>query len=117
MFIPNTRANLHSRKTVKDNFGKYLYTAAISVPCAIVYLNVAVAQSSVRADTSGTRGQSEQNQGDARFLFPKSLKLKVGDVIFKDDHWLEVTEVTARRNVIGKLDHHQVEFRKVEPIL
>jgi hypothetical protein len=117
MFFPNTRCDLYSRKAVKNNFGKYNYTAKVSVPCALVGFNVDVQKSSVRADTSGSRGQAEQEQGVAILLFSKNLKLKLGDVVFIDDHWLEVTEVYARRNVLGKLDHHETHFRKVEPVV
>jgi hypothetical protein len=114
MFFPNTRCDLYSRKAVTNNFGKPTYASKVSVPCAVLYLDVAVAKSSVRADTSGTRGQAEQEQGDAAMLFPKRMALKVGDVVFKDDKWLEVTECEPRRDVLGKLDHHQVIFRKIE---
>ncbi len=114
MFFPNTRCDLYSRKAVKNNFVKPTYTGRISVPCAVIYLDVTVAKSSVRADTSGSRGQAEQEQGDAMLLFPRNLKLKLGDVVFKDDKWLEVIECEPRRDVLGKLDHHQITFRKIE---
>lgn len=116
MFFPNTRCDLYSRRTAKDNFGRYTYAPKTSVPCSVIFLDVSVQKSSVRADTSGSRGQAEQFQGDAMLLFPKTLKLAEGDVIFKDDRWLEVVEVEPRRDVIGKLDHYQVTFRKVEPV-
>lgn len=112
MFIPNTRCALYVRSAVADNFGKYTFAAPLSVPCSIVYLDVKVAKSSVRADTSGSRGQADQVQGDARILFPKTVStIKPGDVVFKDGKWIEVIEVEPRRTAIGGIDHYQAEFR------
>lgn len=116
MFLPNTRADLYRRSTESNNFGKHEYSTRKSVPCSVIYLNVASKKSSVRADTSGSRGQADQMEGDARFCFPLYVALQIGDAVFKDDTWLEIIEIEPRRNVLGQLDHNQVEFAKIEPI-
>lgn len=116
MFIPNTKCDLHRRSTSRDNFGRFNYHPKVKAPCAVIFLDVTIQKSSVRADTSGSRGQAEQFQGDAMLLFPKNLAITEGDVTFIDNRWLEVIEVEPRRNVLGKLDHLQVVLRKVEPI-
>jgi hypothetical protein len=116
MFLPNTRADLYRRAATANNFGRFSHDKKRSVPCGVIYLNVSAQKSSVRADTSGSRGQAEQMEGDARILFPIFVKVNVGDAIFKDEIWLEVIEVEPRRNLLGQLDHYQVELKKVEPI-
>lgn len=116
MFFPNTKCDLYRRSTTSDNFGRYHYADKVSAPCAVIFLDVTIQKSSVRADTSGSRGQAEQFQGDAMILFVKRQAITEGDVIFIDGRWLEVIEVEPRRNVLGKLDHLQVVLRKVEPI-
>lgn len=114
MFFPNTHADLYVRSANANNFGRFTYTKRKGVPCAIVYLNVSAQKSSVRADTSGSRGQADQMQGDARILIPKTLVVEEGDVFFKDRLWLEVIEAEPRRNVLGQLDHYQIELKKIE---
>ena len=116
MFLPNTRADFFRRSNEANNFGRYTYAPKRSVPVGIIYTNVASAKSAVRADTSGSRGQAEQMQGDARLLVPIYVSVKEGDVFFKDGLWLEVSEVEPRRNVLGQLDHFQIELNKIEPI-
>lgn len=116
MFFPNTRCDLYRRSTSKDNFGRFQYNPKVSTPCAVIFLDVTIQKSSVRADTSGSRGQAEQFQGDAMLLFPKHIRLTEGDVTFIDSKWLEIIEVEPRRNVMGRVDHLQVVLRKVEPI-
>ena len=114
MFIPNTRADFYERSNKANNFGRYSYLARRSIPCGVIFLNVSAKKSSVRADTSGSRGQAEQMEGDARILIPVFVKIKEGDVIFKDNLWLEVIEVEPRRNLLGQLDHFQIELEKIE---
>lgn len=116
MFIPNTFADFYRRSNTADNFGRFTFAPKRSIPCAIIHLNVSAKKSSVRADTSGSRGQAEQMEGDARFLTPVYAPVEEGDVFFKDDLWLEVIEVEPRRNLLGVLDHNQIELRKIEPI-
>lgn len=116
MFFPNTRADLYRRTKKVNNFGRAVYEPRKSVPCAVVHMNVSAQKSSVRADTSASRGQAEQMQGDARILVPIYVDVKEGDVFQKDHIWIEVIEVEPRRNVLGQLDHYQIELAKVEPI-
>lgn len=116
MFIPNTTCDLYSKLTTTNNFGRHGFAPKRTVKCSVIFLDITVQKSSVRADTSGSRGQADQTQGDARLLFPKVLTLKLGDVIFKDGHWLEVIEYNPMRDVLGHIDHNQAEFRKHEVV-
>jgi hypothetical protein len=116
MFIPNTTCDLYVRTDTADNFGNFTYLPVQTVKCAMIDLSLIVQKSSVRADTSGSRGQVEQQQGDAMFLFPKTVSIKLGDVIFKDGFWLEAIQAYPRRNLLGRLDHYQVTFWKADAV-
>lgn len=111
MFVPNTTCDLYVRGEQINNFGKFEFAAKKVVRCAVVSLDIKTVKSSVRADTSGSRGQAEQPEGDARLLFPKTSTIKVGDAVYKDGYWLEVIGVQPRHHVSGPVDHIQVEFR------
>lgn len=116
MFIPNTTCDYYAKLPATDNFGRHTFAPKVVLRCSFISIADPVQKSSVRADTSGSRGQAEQAQGDARYLFPASTALKLGDVIYKDGVWLEVIQFTPMRNVLGQLDHNQVDFRKREAI-
>lgn len=114
MFIPNTRVDFYARSSKANNFGRYTYAQKRTIPCGIVALNVGARKSSVRADTSGSRGQAEQMEGDGRILVPVYVKIAEGDAIYADGVWLEVNAVEPRRTVLGQLDHYQIELQKIE---
>lgn len=115
MFIPNTTADVYRRIVGDlDLFGRESFAPKETLPCGVVTYDVKVLKSSVRADTSASRGQAEQEEGIARFLFLPQSNLKQGDVIKKDGMSFEVIEVHIRRNVLGKIDHHEVDMKKTE---
>lgn len=111
-FRPNTTCDIY-RKAGDDIYGSIQYeTKPRKTPCAVVTYDLATAKSSVRADTSGTRGRSDALEGVARFLFPRMVEIQTGDRVEKDGFTLEVIEVHPRRTVQGGLDHLEVDMRK-----
>lgn len=117
MFLPNTHADIYRRTAEVNNFGRAVYEPRKSVPVAVINMRVGSQKSSVRADTSASRGQMEQMEGDAAFLLPIYVQVAEGDVFHKDHLWLEVSSVEPRRNLLGQLDHNEVAFKKVEPLI
>lgn len=73
-------------------------------------------KTTVRADSSGSRGRGEHLEGVARFLFPKTVDINRGDKVFKDDYWLEVIEKHPRYSVAGVLDHWEIDFERTEAV-
>lgn len=116
LFSPNTRADIYRKTAQVNNFGRPTYEPKKSVPIAVIHMSIAAQKSSVRADTSASRGQMEQMEGDAMFLLPIYVKVNEGDVFHKDHLWLEVAMVEPRRSIQGNLDHYEVVLRKVEPV-
>jgi hypothetical protein len=114
--MPNTTCSLYIRSDETDNFERYTFAPVVKARCAVIDLDITVEKSSVRADTSGSRGQADQQQGSAMLLFPKTSTIKLGDKLFIDGFWLEVTKVYPRRAVVGGIDHIEVTFRKAEPV-
>jgi len=115
LFRPNTTCLLRRRGATANVYGKYTFSAGVTVPCAVVTYDLATQKSSVRADSSGSRGRALELAGIARFLFPTTVQVQRGDLIFKDNVWLEVIEIHPRRGVDGRHDHNEVDMKTAEP--
>lgn len=109
MFIPNNTALIYRRSDTADRRGEYTYAKPVRVPCAVVDLNLEVQKTSVRADSSGSRGKAREETGGGRVLFPRYIKVREGDIIEVDDEVLEATSIFPRRNVLGVIDHIDVQ--------
>lgn len=116
LFRPNTTCELYSASDTLDIFGRPGFAQAATTPCAVVAYDLSRMKTTVRADSSGTRGRAEHVEGIARFLFPKTVNIKRGDKVYKDGFWLEVIETHPRYSVGGVLDHIEVDFNKTEEV-
>lgn len=112
MFRPNARCNIYRRSDASDRRGEYTFASPISVPCAVVTMKLADQKTSVRADSSGSRGKANEVAGDAKLLFPMYVTLKVGDIVSAEGEILEIISIWARRNVLGRFDHQEVVLQK-----
>lgn len=92
-----------------DVYGKRTYDAWVSRRFAIVKLEQSSDKTSVRTDSSASRGSAKEILADARFLFPANVILHEGDRIQFGDFTLTVTSVWPRHRVTGELDHWQVD--------
>ena len=117
LFRPNTTCQLYSQSGQYDLYGKKAFSSAKTVPCAVVSYDLSRMKSSVRVDSSGSRGRADELVGVARFLFPKTVTVARGDVVAKDSYWLKVIEVHPRYGVDGRLDHFEVDMEKTEPAI
>ena len=115
LFRPNTTCQVEYAETGFDIYGRQVFSAPETVRCAVVSFDLAVQKSSVRADSSGSRGRAEQLEGVARFLFRPNVPIKTGDVVTKGNFVMSVIEVHPRYSVAGELDHNEVDMKKTEP--
>lgn len=116
LFRPNTTCLLQRRGATPDVYGKYTYSAAVTVPCAVVTYDISTQKSSVRADSSGTRGRAFEQAGMAKFLFPRAVACDRGDVVTKDGYTLRVVEVHQRYGVDGRHDHNEIIMERAEAL-
>lgn len=108
MFRPNLKCEV-AGFSFNDVYGKRVYKPYTTVPFAIVKMEVSVDKTSVRTDSSATRGSAHEILADARFLFPTYVKLKPGDRIKFGDDLFTVESVHPRYSVLGIFDHWQVD--------
>lgn len=111
-FLPNLNATLRRAKTGTDEYDAYgnrSYQAAEPIRLAVVRLDAGVSKTSVRADSSASRGAAEELLHDARLLFPTRHLPKTYDLIEIAGVVLETKSVMPRFDVFGRLDHYQVD--------
>lgn len=108
MFRPNLKCEIASMGAT-DIYGKRAYGDWTIVPFGIVKLEESTGKTSVRTDSSASRGSAQEILADARFLFPVYVSLKQGDRVRFGDFTLTVVSVAPRYNVLGRFDHWQVD--------
>lgn len=108
MFIPNKSCTI-SKRTGYDSWGKALYSNPVPAKCAIIKLTEAREKTSVRTDSSASRGNAEEIKSDARLLFPASTIINKSDIITILNFKLSVTSAFPRVDIPGNLDHWQVD--------
>lgn len=108
MFRPNVRA-LASRLEDRNVYGKRIYGEWFSVNIGIVKLEKSSSKTSVRTDSSGSRGSAREILADARILLPASTNLNTGDRLKIHGMMLTVESITPRYSVLGVFDHWQVD--------
>lgn len=110
MFIPNTRCTIRRRSAV-NVYGKATYESPKPGLCAIVRLEQESNSTSVRADSSASRGSAKEEIIQARLLFPARTQLSKGDIVQVMHYVMVVQSVWPRHNVTGRLDHWQLDLR------
>jgi hypothetical protein len=109
MFLPNT-TGLLTHKTGQDRFAQATYAEPKTVPCGIVHLNKAAAKTSVRTDSSASRGNAEEQVSVAKILFPITVAIVAGDKFEIQGITLRVLTIEPRLDVLGRHDHNEVDF-------
>lgn len=95
-----------------DNSGNELYGPDRPALCAVVKLNNRSEKSTVRADSSGSRGAAQEVLADIVLLFKAPNAPQLEDRITIDGMQVIVTARMPRHLVTGAIDHYQVECEK-----
>ena len=83
MFIPNLHCSI-TKQGVTDLYGQTTEGETIQSKCAIVKLIARNEKTSVRADSSASRGNAAEITSDARLLFSDSSDIEIGDKVVAD---------------------------------
>lgn len=106
MFQPNSKCIISSAKS--DEYGMPLAGAKFVEGCTVVKLKIVNEKSSVRADSSASRGNAREFESDANILLTKNTKAKIDDLIELPECKLRIVSKMPRRNLQGVLDHYEV---------
>jgi hypothetical protein len=99
------------RKTARNIHGETVWADPIEVPCGVVHLKKTVQKSSVRTDSSASRGNAEEIVVSAKILFPVYVEIEQGDRFEIMGFRLEAINIEPRNNVRGEHDHNEADFR------
>lgn len=111
MFIPRRKTGKIFRLLKKDVYGDKTHEkSGVSFGWAPVYVRDKLDDSSVRSDSSASRGRAEEKVADIRILMePKSMP-KNGDNISLDGGLaVEIVRVQERMLFNGKINHWEVD--------
>lgn len=109
MFRPNTFCFVKER-TGFDAWGKETHGNRRRVRCSVVRLKSSRVKTSVRADSSASRGRGQEIESDSILLLPPSVEIKTGDLIEIMGLTLEVVGIEIRLNIMGRHDHNEVSL-------
>jgi hypothetical protein len=110
ILFPNVPAML-ARQSGYDLQGKTTWSPSVRIKVAIVRLRNNTVRSSVRADSSASRGRSEETQADGIILVPPDLTIGLQDRLTLLGATYEINSVFPRHGLDGTLGHNQVELR------
>jgi hypothetical protein len=108
LFIPNLHCTIYPQ-TGLDLYGKPVFGDPIKEKCAIVKLDVVAMKTTVRADSSASRGAADELTSMARILFTNTSKVQIGDKIIVAGQDLKVLSKFPRYSIDGEFDHWQVD--------
>lgn len=108
MFRPNQTCEI-SKVNGNDVYGKKKYDEWLAARVGVVKLEQGTTKTSVRTDSSASRGSAQEIVADARLMFPVGVILKPGDRVRIHGVLLTVVSVFPRHAVTGRFDHWQVD--------
>lgn len=108
LFTPNLVCQVRTPNG-KSAYGEETLGTPTLVPCAIIYLRNAIRESSVRADSSSSRGAAREKVIEAKLLTVASAAIKLDDQIEIAGYKLRVSSVFPRHDLNGVLDHYEIE--------
>lgn len=112
-FTPNIIGQLY-KKDGYDKFGQPLTAGPFVCQLAVVNAKRKAQKTSVRADSSASRGAADEITADlGRILFPIHMNISIGDMVVFDGGRYNIVSKHLRRSVIGVIDHIECDIEVV----
>lgn len=109
MFNPNRKCLLQLSSGKTDVYGQPTPSTYVEEGCTIVSMMINNTKSTVRADSSASRGSAMELESKSVLLLTAETQATVDDVIEIDGYKLRIMGMFPRHDIRGKLDHYQVE--------
>lgn len=93
-----------------DLYGQTIEGVKSRERCSVVSFPTNDVKSSVRTDSSASRGNAHEFQTDAVVLLTNKTKAVLHDILIIRDMMLRISEVHPRWNVNGVLDHFECKL-------
>ena len=108
MFVPNKRCRIQIASGASDAYGQPLPGKWVSEPCRVITLKLTSNKTSVRADSSASRGAARENQAAAEVMLGPKTAASIDDVLEIDGHKLRIVTIEPMYDATGALDHHEI---------
>lgn len=100
--------------TIVKNAGYDLYGAELTSTkkrelCGVIELFKSAVFSTVRTDSSASRGAAHENRAVAKLLLSAKTTAEIGDVILIHSYRLKVASKSPQFTSVGKLQHYLIE--------
>ena len=100
-----------------DSFGRQKFsTQRINTRCDVVHIREGAERTTVREDSSASRGRAEEYSHDARLMFMAREKVFVGDLVQvkafgeeSDIITVEIVRIQRRPDVSGRIHHIEAD--------
>ena len=108
MFKPNAWCFIVKTSAETDVFGMPVNKTKVREACTPLVIDSKVDKSSVRADTSASRGNAREFQALAKFLVPPTSKASIDDILEWNGDALRISGKMPRYDLRGRLDHYEL---------
>lgn len=108
MFRPNQTCRIQLASGKSDVHGQALPARFVSERCSIVKLVISNEKSSVRADSSASRGNAMEFEAASVILLPAATQAKIDDIIAVTGVKLRIMALHQRFDATGRHDHTEV---------
>jgi hypothetical protein len=109
MFTPNNTCQLFVSSGKTDVYGQPLpEKTGVTEPCAIVRVTRTEEKTSVRADSSGSRGNAREIIAEAQVLLLPSTVINIDDIVMIGVDQYRVMMKHPQYNIVGVLDHYKI---------
>lgn len=108
MYLPNSKMTLKLSSGKTDAYAQPTPGRTVTEPCCIVKLTNVDKKTSVRADSSASRGDAEESLVDATILAGPKTACNVHDIITVQGYKIKVNGKESRFDMNGKLDHFEL---------
>lgn len=109
MFRPNQVASLE-QVIGRDVHSRETFGAAREISVAVVRLITSAQKTTVRADSSASRGSAEETVVQGIMLVDKAVAMNRGDRLTFNGIQYRIFSIHPRYTVAGALDHFQIEL-------
>lgn len=99
-----------------DVYGQAAYGDPAEAMCAVVKLDASAIKTSVRTDSSASRGSAEEVAPVGKLLFPPIYDVAIGDLVLVHGLTVKVKSVQPRFAVFGGVDHNEVDLMATENV-
>jgi len=105
MNVPCTLAS----RTGSDVYGQPVLGKPRPIKCAVLKFELKRVKTTIRSDASGTRGHADESTAQIAILVAKDTVVELDDILELRGVGSRVSCVRPRYNVMGRLDHYEVE--------